>query len=110
MIYNSTALLNSSLLTKHVFVGGDDGKNEEDGKFDGWDVFYGGVDGEKLIEGASDVSSMTVAIPALGDKSTGTEDPDNIENNTKITTTAAMDMIQTNANNCLAFSCLYCAG
>mmetsp|Transcript_31931 Transcript_31931/g.58520 ORF Transcript_31931/g.58520 Transcript_31931/m.58520 type:complete len:138 (+) Transcript_31931:188-601(+) len=109
-MYERTAPLSSSLLSKQKIVGGDVGKNEEDGKFDGCDVFDGGVDGAKLIDGASDVSGTTITIPVLGDKSSGTEDPDNLENNTEITTTAAMNMRQANARNRLVFSCLCHAG
>mmetsp|Transcript_2925 Transcript_2925/g.6531 ORF Transcript_2925/g.6531 Transcript_2925/m.6531 type:complete len:172 (-) Transcript_2925:83-598(-) len=126
-MYARTAVLSSyvSFLSKHVFVGEDDGKNEEDGKFDGCDVFDGGVDGvklidggvdgaklidgmfDKLVDGAVDVSSTTVTISVLGDKSSGIED---LDNNTEITTTAATNMMQTNARNCLAFSCVYHGG
>ena len=43
------------MLSKHfIFVGKDDGKNEEDGEFDGCDVFNGRVDGSKFIVGMVD--------------------------------------------------------
>mmetsp|Transcript_20450 Transcript_20450/g.38610 ORF Transcript_20450/g.38610 Transcript_20450/m.38610 type:complete len:142 (-) Transcript_20450:446-871(-) len=113
-MYERTAALSLSLLSKQKIVGEDVGKNEEDGKFDGCDVFDGGVDGAKLIDGASDVSGTTITIPVLGDKSSGTENPDNLENNTENntenTTTAATNMMQTNARNRLVFSCLCHAG
>mmetsp|Transcript_30848 Transcript_30848/g.56494 ORF Transcript_30848/g.56494 Transcript_30848/m.56494 type:complete len:167 (+) Transcript_30848:79-579(+) len=125
-MYEMMAPLSCSLLSKHLFVGEDDGENEEDGKVDGCDVVEGtmdgnvdgcvdcvmdgdregGVDGTKLIDGANDASDTNVTTVVFGDDSSGLEDA----NNTEITTTAAMNMKQANAKNGLAFFCLYHAG
>eukprot|EP00585_Thalassiosira_rotula_P021197 CAMPEP_0196218474 /NCGR_PEP_ID=MMETSP0912-20130531/36625_1 /TAXON_ID=49265 /ORGANISM="Thalassiosira rotula, Strain GSO102" /LENGTH=76 /DNA_ID=CAMNT_0041496157 /DNA_START=70 /DNA_END=297 /DNA_ORIENTATION=+ len=76
-MYKSTAPLSCSLVSKHVFVG------EEDGKFDGCDVSDGGVDGAKLklidgmvdkvIDDVADVSAIATSV--LGDESSGTKYP-----------------------------------
>jgi len=110
-MYGMMAPLSCSLLSKHLFVGEDDGENEEDGKVDGCDVVEGtmdgnvdgcvdcvmdgaregGVDGTKLIDGVDDASDTTATTVVLGDVLLGFEDV----NKAEITTTAAMNMKQT---------------
>mmetsp|Transcript_16468 Transcript_16468/g.35638 ORF Transcript_16468/g.35638 Transcript_16468/m.35638 type:complete len:134 (-) Transcript_16468:661-1062(-) len=110
-MYDEMALLSSSLLLKHVFVGEDDGSDdgEDDGGADGASdgmvdkLIDGASDGmvDKLIDGATDAQNTTsVVVTALGV----------LVNNAEITTTAAMNMKETNAMNRLAFSSMYHAG
>mmetsp|Transcript_22360 Transcript_22360/g.40310 ORF Transcript_22360/g.40310 Transcript_22360/m.40310 type:complete len:230 (+) Transcript_22360:467-1156(+) len=131
LVYKLMASLSCSMLSKHLFVGEDD-ENETDGKFDGRDVVEGtmddkadggvdgvidpgregGADSTELLDGGVDGTKTTTAV--LGDDSTVFElEPVNstdIVPSTEMTIMATTNIMQMNAKNGLAFSCMYHGG